>query len=357
MSPDTLARPAALTVRPLVTSEEGAWEDFVRHAAAATFFHRVGWRRIIESTLGYRTHYRGAWRGGDLAGILPLVEVKSRRFGHALLSTGFTVGGGIAALDGETAQRLADEAARLGRALGVDFIELRQETLPVGCALPGWRAKDGLYCGFARALAPTAEANLKAIPRKKRADLRKAIDNPALRVETAAGIDTFFRLYGESLRNLGTPILPKRFYAAVAREFGDDVEISAIVGPRGPVAALMTFFFKGRAMPYYGGAGAAARPLHAYDLLYWRLMERAVARGATLFDFGRSKRGTGAFDYKTYWGFSPLPLAYRYDLPGGGELPEINPLNPKYRAMIAMWRVLPLPVANALGPLVARQIG
>lgn len=357
MSPDMLARSTALTVRPFAENDEGAWEDFVQRSAAATFFHRAGWRRIIESTLGHATHYHCAWRGDVLAGILPLVQVKSRLFGHTLLSTGFTVGGGIAAADGEAAERLADEAARLGRALGVDFIELRQETLPAGCALPGWRTKDGLYCGFARALAPTAEANLKAIPRKKRADLRKAIDNPMLRVETAAGIDTFFRLYGESLRNLGTPILPKDFYAAVAREFSDDVEISAIVGPQGPVAALMTFFFKDRAMPYYGGAGAAARPLHAYDLLYWRLMERAVVRGATLFDFGRSKRGTGAFDYKTYWGFSPVPLAYRYDLPRGGELPEINPFNPKYRAMIATWRRLPLPVANALGPLVARQIG
>lgn len=166
----------------------------------------------------------------------------------------------------------------------------------------------------------------------------------------------FYRIYAESLRNLGTPVLPRRFYTAIADEFGDAVELSTISGPEGPVAALMTYFFKDVAMPYYGGATPAARPLHAYDLQYWRLMGRALERGCSIFDFGRSKRGTGAFDYKTYWGFEPTPLAYQFHLVRRRELPEINPLNPKYRLMVDTWKKLPLPVANTLGPFVARQI-
>ncbi len=219
------------------------------------------------------------------------------------------------------------------------------------------RSSRSFYFSFCRTLAPSRDANLKAIPRKKRADLRKAIDNPALTVETGADIGVFFRIYAESVRNLGTPVLPRRFYAAIVAAFGDAVELSAVHGPDGPVAALMTFYFKDRVMPYYGGATAAARPLHAYDLLYWSLMERAVARGALIFDFGRSKRGTGAYDYKTYWGFTPEPLHYAFHLVRGQALPDVNPLNPKYRLMIETWRRLPLPLANTIGPLVARQLG
>ncbi|HZT52716.1 MAG TPA: FemAB family XrtA/PEP-CTERM system-associated protein [Stellaceae bacterium] len=344
---------AATTVRPFAETDAPEWERFAAAAPDATFFHRLPWRDVVERGLGHRGHYRCAWRGERLVGILPLFHVRSRLFGSALVSVAFAVYGGIVAADPAAAAALAADAAALGASLGVDHVELRH----VAPSTIGWKTKSDFYFTFCRRLAPARDANLKAIPRKKRADLRKAIDNPALRVEVGTDLDTFFRIYAESVRNLGTPVLPRRFYAAIVAGFGDAVELSAVHGPDGPVAALMTFYFRDRVMPYYGGATPAARPLHAYDLLYWSLMERAVERGATLFDFGRSKRGTGAYDYKTYWGFEPEPLHYDFHLVRGGDLPDVNPLNPKYRLMIETWRRLPLPIANALGPIVARQLG
>lgn len=365
MSPVTAARAlvserpdrslAPVEVRPLRDDDETAWENYVERAPQATFFHRAGWRQIVERTLGHATRYRCAWRGRDLVGILPLVHVKSRLFGDALISTAFTTGGGIVADDDEAARALADDAAELGQRFAVDFVELRQgATLALGTA---WRAKPELYFGFERTLAASDADNLKAIPRKKRADLRKAIDDRRLVTDANAPAEIFFRIYAESLRNLGTPVLPLRFYAAIKATFGDAVEISTVNGPDGPAAALMSFFFKDRVLPYYGGAVPAARRLHAYDLMYWAQMQRAVARGTRVFDFGRSKRGTGAFNYKTYWGFEPKALGYQYRLVKRADLPEINPLNPKYRLMVGTWRRLPLILANRFGPLVARQIG
>lgn len=365
MSPDTATRAFAaersepsltpVEIRPLRNADEAAWENYVERAPHATFFHRLGWRQIIERALGHATHYRCAWRGTDLVGILPLVHVKSRLFGHALVSTAFTTGGGIVANDDAAAQALAADAAELGQRFAVDFIELRQSApLALGAA---WHAKTEFYFGFERALTANDADNLKAIPRKKRADLRKAIDDRRLVTDADAPVETFFGIYAESLRNLGTPVLPLRFYRAIKATFGDSVEISTVAGPEGPAAALMSFFFKDRVLPYYGGAVPAARRLHAYDLMYWAQMQRATTRGVRLFDFGRSKRGTGSFDYKTYWGFEPTPLGYQYRLVKRADLPEINPLNPKYRLMVGTWRRLPLALANRLGPVVARQIG
>jgi len=364
MSPDTSARALAfdrsmpslapVDIRPL-RDDEAVWEAYVERAPQATFFHRAGWRHIVERTLGHATRYRCAWRGRDLVGILPLVHVKSRLFGDALISTAFTTGGGIIADDDDVARALADDATELGQRFAVDFVELRQGApLPIGAA---WHAKTELYFGFERTIADSDADNLKAIPRKKRADLRKATDDRRLLVDANAPVETFFRIYAESLRNLGTPVLPLRFYEAIKATFGDAVEISTVNGPDGPAAALMSFFFKDRVLPYYGGAVPAARRLHAYDLMYWALMQRAAAQGVRVFDFGRSKRGTGSFDYKTYWGFTPEPLGYQYRLVKRPNLPDINPLNRKYRLMVGAWRRLPLKLANQLGPLVARQIG
>jgi FemAB-related protein (PEP-CTERM system-associated) len=345
--------PGTLSVRRLEPAMEGAWEAFVGRSPAATFFHRAAWRRVVERALGHESIYLYAWRDGRIAGVLPLTHVRSKLFGTSLLSVGFGVYGGIAADDDRAARALADEAAKLGRALRVDYVELRQMA-PSGS---GWPQKPDLYVTFSRTLAQSSDANLKAIPRKKRADLRKALDNKRLTVEVGGEFETFYRIYAESLRNLGTPVLPRRFYRAILEEFGPAAELSAVHGPNGPVAALMTLYFKDRTMPYYGGAMPEARLLHAYDLLYWRAIERAVAKNAPVFDFGRSKRGTGSYDYKTYWGFAPEPLAYECRPVEKDALPEINPLNPKYRLMIAAWQRLPLAIANTIGPWVARQIG
>ena len=119
----------------------------------------------------------------------------------------------------------------------------------------------------------------------------------------------------------------------------------------------MSFYFKDEVLPYYAGDTESARDLAANDFKYWELMRRACARGVRVFDFGRSKRGSGSFDFKKNWGFEPAPLAYEFQLLARQELPQNNPLNPKYRALIALWRRLPMRVANAVGPMLVRNLG
>ncbi|MCW2240894.1 FemAB family XrtA/PEP-CTERM system-associated protein [Azospirillum canadense] len=342
-----------INIRLLDESGEGAWDAFVDRSPEATFFHRASWRRVIHAAYGHRPHYLMAWRGGEVVGVLPLVHVRSPLFGNGLISTAFFAYGGIAADDTEVAWELAERAKRLGAELGVGHVELRHRTPRDNL---GWTAKTDLYATFRRPITADEASNLKAIPRKKRADVRKSLGN-GLTVDTAADVATFHRIYAHSVHTLGTPVFPRHFFARLQREFGPAVEISAVHGPTGPVAALVSFFFRGEVLPYYGGALPAARGLHAYDHMYWTLMCRAAERGCTVFDFGRSKRGTGAFDYKTYWGFEPEALHYQYHLVRRRDLPNVNPLNPKYRLMVEAWKRLPLSFATALGPHIARQLG
>lgn len=342
----------AVTIERLDDASSEDWDAFVLAEPTATFFHRAGWSRVIHSAYGYDTHFLMGKRDGQVVGVLPLVHLKTIAFGQSLISTGFCVHGGIASQDPSAIHALAAAAAALGEKLGVGYVEMRSEH----ASIPGWQTKSDIYATFRRDLHDTAEANLKAIPRKKRADVRKGIKSD-LRIDTSGDIDSFYRIYAESVRNLGTPVFGKKYIRAIAEEFGEDCEISVVYGPDGPVAALTSFYFRDQVLPYYGGGTFAARPLHAYDQLYWTLMGRAVERGAKVFDFGRSKYGTGAFDYKTYWGFEPTPLNYQYHLVKAQDVPDINPLNPKYKLMVSIWQKLPLSVANLIGPWVARQLG
>lgn len=343
----------AITIHELTDGDEGIWEAFVDACPQTTFFHRAGWRRVVADTYGYKSHYRLARRGDAVVGILPLVHVKTPLFGNALISTGFGVYGGIAALDEEATLALAEHAAALGRELGVDYVELRHlSPMP---ALD-WPVKADVYATFRRPLIEDEAAALKAIRYKRRHRIKQSLKN-GLSVTVDADIDSFYRIFAESVRNLGTPVFPKRYFVNIKREFGDAAEIVLVRGPDGPVASQLSLYFKDEVTPYYSGARPIARSLHAYEFMYWMLMRRATARGARIFDFGRSKFGTGAFDYKVFWGFEPQPLHYYYHLVRRKEIPDVNPLNPKYRLLVETWKRLPLPVANLIGPPIARQLG
>jgi FemAB-related protein (PEP-CTERM system-associated) len=329
------------------------WDCFVDAHADATFFHRAGWQRVLERSFGHRTHYLYAASGDTIRGILPLVHVKSLLFGNYLASTAFCVYGGPVADSDGALKALDDAAIRLGRELGVGHIEYRHRGAREA---PGWIGKSELYATFRKAIHADPEKNMLEIPRKQRAMVRKGI-----KFELASEVvDSPARLhpvYAESVRNLGTPVFSRRYFDNLKQEFGDASEILMITHQGRDVAGVLNFYFRDEVLPYYGGGTAAARQLAANDFMYWEVMRRACLRGIRVFDFGRSKRGTGAFDFKKNWGFAPEPLHYLYRLNKSADLPDLNPLNPKFRLFIETWKRLPLPVANMLGPHIVRSLG
>jgi len=341
-----------LSVREYRVEDAARWESFVERCPSATFFHRIGWREILEDEFRHRAHYLVAERGSDLVGVLPLAQVKSRLFGHALTSLPFAVYGGPAADDAEAAQRLVEAAETLGRDLGVDHVELRHRK-PFR---DDWPRSD-LYVTYRKEILPDDEANMLAIPRKQRAMVRKALGR-GLAGEIDADTRRFFALYADNVHRHGTPALSSSYFERLRAVFGDACEVLTVVDSKGkPVSGVLSFYFRDEVLPYYAGDLPEARELAANDFKYWDLMRRACERGVRVFDYGRSKRGTGSFDFKKNWGFEPSPLAYEYKLLRRDALPQNNPSNPRYAAFISLWRRLPIGIANRLGPLIVRNLG
>ena len=329
------------------------WDAFVLASPQATFFHRAGWQRVIERVWRHPTFFLYAERDGRIACVLPLAQVKSRLFGHALVGLPFAVYGGVAADDEEAATALEAEAQRLAQSLGVEHLELRH----MARRHADWPVQDQLYVTFRKPILPDEEANLLAIPRKQRAMVRKGIKN-GLRSEIDPGVDRFFALFADNVHRHGTPAMPKRWFQALRDEFGDDCEVLTVVSAEGkPLSSVLSFYFRDEVLPYYAGDDEAARDYAANDFKYWELMRRACARGVTLFDYGRSKVGTGPYAFKKNWGFEPTPLPYEYRLYKRDAIPQNNPNNAKYQLLIATWRRLPIGVANWLGPFVVRSLG
>ena len=328
------------------------WDAFVLACPQATFFHRAGWQHIMREVFRHQAYFLYTHEQGRITGVLPLAHVKSLLFGNSLTSLPFAVYGGVAAMDEASAQMLEAEAKRLAQSLGVAHLELRQ----LQRRHEDWPRQE-VYVTFRKAILPDEDANMLAIPRKQRAMVRKGIKN-GLKSEVDRSVDRFFSLYADNVHRHGTPALPKRYFEALQQQFGADCEVLTVTDAHGKLlSSVFTFYFRDEVLPYYAGDDEAARDLAANDFKYWELMRSACARGCKVFDYGRSKLGTGPYAFKKNWGFEPMPLHYEYCLYKRESVPQNNPSNAKYKLMIETWRKLPLGVANWLGPFVVRSLG
>ncbi|MDN5753551.1 MAG: FemAB family PEP-CTERM system-associated protein [Nitrosospira sp.] len=339
------------SVHRLEPQDRERWDEFVSVCPDATFFHRAGWQTVIERALGHKTWFLYAESGGEIQGVLPLAEINSRIFGHSLSSLPFCVYGGIAAIS-ESGREVLDRAAQaLASRLKIDYLEYRNLKI----RHPDWPTKD-LYVTFRKEIDPEVERNMQAIPRKQRAMVRKGI-KAGLESTVDEDIERFFFAYSASVHRLGTPVFSKKYFRVLKEVFADDCELMIILQGGRTISGVMSFYFRDEVLPYYGGGTNEARELAANDFMYWELMRRACERGVKIFDFGRSKRNTGSFDFKKNWGFEPQRIHYEYQLHRAGTVPDHNPLNPRYQLFIKAWRKLPLPLANFIGPYVVRNLG
>ena len=342
----------ALAVRELAGPADAArWDEFVLGCAGATFFHRAGWKSVLERAFGHRTYFLCAEADGRIEGVLPLAEIKSLLFGHSLASLPFCVYGGIAAAS-ERARRALDDAARaIAERRRVDHLEFRC----IAPQHPDW-AQKSLYVTFRKAIDADPDACLRGIPRKQRAMVRKGIA-AGLKGELDEDVGRFFGAYAASVHRLGTPVFARRYFEILREVFGRDCEVLTVTREGRTVASVLSFYFRDEVLPYYGGGTLEARECAANDFMYWELMRRACERGLRVFDYGRSKLGSGSFDFKKNWGFAPQPLHYEYLLVRGKRVPDLNPMSPKYSLAVALWRRLPQPLVNAIGPHIVRNLG
>lgn len=352
----TSVRPAVTAVKAVTAvalSDANAMariDAFVREHPQGQVFQRPAWLQAVARGCGQDGLFLIAEVGGRLSGVVPITRMRSRLFGKALVSSAFGVGGGIVG-DDESVAALAGAIGTYAADNGFAAIELRGGAAPSGA----WQVDEGAHANFARDLAADDDAELLAIPRKQRAEVRRAIGF-GLDVEIGRDRrdrDAHYAVYAASVRNLGTPVFPRRLFEAMLDGFGADAEIMTIRREGVALASVLSFRHAGTIMPFWGGGTAEARTWRANDAMYWELMKHARATGCARFDFGRSKVGSGAFAFKKNWGFTPEPVRYWTH----GAKRSLSPNDAKYQRKIEMWKKLPLSVANVIGPLISRGLG
>jgi FemAB-related protein (PEP-CTERM system-associated) len=327
------------------------WDAFVGFAEGATHCHRWGWKPVIERVLGHECIYLAARsREGRLAGVLPLVRVSSRLFGSYLVSMPFLNYGG--ALGSERAvQALVARAIELAKGGEVDLLELRSRT-PLPVDLPVSHRKITVV----RDLVPGDPARVwESLRAKVRSQIRRPQKEGIVVRFGPDQVAPFFQVFSQHMRDLGTPTQPRRLFDALAEAFPADVWFGcAYQGPR-PIAAGCGFRCNGEFEMTWASSLARHNALAPNMLLYWAFIERAAEQGLATFNFGRCTPDSGTHRFKQQWGGRDVPLWW-YQHTAGGRLATPSPNDRAFSWGPRVWRRLPLPIANVLGPRVVRLI-
>ncbi len=340
-------------VGELTPTTEPLWDSYVDQHPEATLFHSLVWRDVLRNTFAHECRYLLARRDGIAVGLLPLVSIRSVFFGRSLISVPFGVYGGILADDADATAALVEGASRVGKAARASYVELRHLTPPPGTSL----AAEHLHCTFIRDLPEDPADVLGTVPRKARAEVRKARKREELTTDVGAmDLDEFHRMFAWNKKKLGSPIFPKSLFWHLGDLLGDDLNVLTVRSRGEPVAAVVNFVWRDTLMAYYSGAYDEANALSANNLMYVAAMEYAAERKLKRFDFGRSRKNTGAFSFKKNMGFEPRDLSYQYILEEGQQLPEVNAANPKYRLAQKLFMHLPDFAAGKLGSFVAKRM-
>jgi FemAB-related protein (PEP-CTERM system-associated) len=342
-----------MRISELTPDLEAGWEAFVQRHDDASTYHQLVWRDLIGEVFGHPAHYLVSTADdGRVTGCLPLIEMRSRLFGHFLVSMPFFNYGGALAIDTATEMQLMQAAGRLAERLGAGHVEFRDHRPRDG----DWAVRDDKVA-MQLSLPDSVDALWSQIGSKVRAQVRRPQREP---VHVASGgielTDDFYRVFSRNMRDLGTPVYPKALFAAVLRALGERAFVTVVYLHDQPVAAGLLVGWRGRLEIPWASSLREHNRLGINMLLYWEVLKRAVELGYQTFDFGRSSVDSGTFRFKRQWGAEPVPLHWHYWLPQGRALPALNPDNPRYRMAIQCWQRLPLPVANLMGPHIVRNL-
>jgi FemAB-related protein (PEP-CTERM system-associated) len=345
-----IAPATGIKCRVFEPADAPAWDQFVERHPKGSLFHLLAWKRTIEESFHYKAFYLLASEQGSISGVLPLFLVQNPVLGRALISSPFAVYGGILASSPDSLRAVREYATETGREMNVDYIEFRN-AWPEQCA---GEPNVHRYVTFTQPLENVdGEELLRRLPKKTRNLIRKALRTPFSMRYNVRECDVMHDVHSRNMRRLGTPNFPPRYFRNLLRNFGPMADVREVVLEGRPMAVSMNLYFKGEMHTYHAAADARFSAFAPNMYMYFDHLRWASANGYHTFDFGRSKRNTGAFEFKTHWNTTMRPLPYEVILIRRKELPNFSPANPKFEMMTRLWRRLPLPVARSLSPIIS----
>ncbi len=331
---------------------ENMWDDFVYRSPGASHCHLSGWRRVIERAYGHRTYYIWAHENGETKGILPLVLIRSNLFGKTLVSMPFLDEGGICSGEEKAKVGMYQKSLELYEDLKADSIDMRHRR-PSGIVLPC----HGSKVTFTLKLDANPDQMWKHFDAKLRNQIRKSLKSGMTATWTGKeGLSDFYRVFATNMRDLGSPVHSRIFFASILDEFPDSARFILVHKGSETIGGGLCLLFKDTVFMPWASSKKEYLSMCPNNLLYWEVIRSGCLRGYRVFDFGRSSRGSGPYKFKKQWGAIEEPLHWQLFSRHKNWTPTVSTPDSRYRWGVYAWKRLPLTIANSLGPILRKQI-
>lgn len=340
------------TMKVELCRDAAKWDAFVASMPNASNYHRWNWKQVIEDTFGHEAHYLAAYDGENIRGILPMFRMKSSIFGHFLVSIPFFSYGGMLASSVNASEALFERAAAIARDLGVSHIELRQ-----GSTVETKWTDTAVKVTMEVELPSTVEELSNRLSPKMRKRIRFARKN-GLEPHWAGAeaVGAFYSVFSMNMRNLGTPVYPQSWFENLFKKFPNEIKILNLNEAGKTVASALVSIYRDTVELPWAATLPESRDKFSPLLQYWTLLEWALENGYKRVDLGRCTPGSGNHEFKKRWECVEKPLHWYYWLAEGRSVPQLRPDNPRFKLATEVWKRLPMPVANFLGPKIVRSI-
>ncbi|MFX0199989.1 MAG: FemAB family XrtA/PEP-CTERM system-associated protein [Candidatus Hodarchaeota archaeon] len=335
-----------MNVEELKRKDEKLWDDFVAANHNATFFHQIAYKTLVEKCYKYKPIYLIAKDAGEVNGILPLFLVNNIFLGKRLISLPFATVGGVCSNSIMAISILIDRAVELTNSLHCDYLEIR--------SLKEHKSTNVItknnYFWFLLQLDLNPLTIWKNIGKTNRRLISKAKKNNLRVILNSKDFKTFLNIYSQGQRNLGTPIQDYKWLNSLFFDFPDNHSIALVEYNGKVITAIFSRYFKNTVSPVIGYSFEEYRHLNPMRIILWELIEDACRKGYEWFNFGRSVKSSGAYSFKAAWRAKPLQLYYHYYLCKSKKIPDTSQESVKRQLFAKVWKKLPMPVANRLGP-------
>ena len=341
----------ALTIEQLRPELEKRWNDYALNTDAS-IYHDTRWIHLIKKVFGHDSYHIIALEDGAVRGILPVVRLKSVLFGDYMVSMPYFNYGGAIADNKSIESAMMEKSIELASMFGLTHIEFRDTDARSG----EWAVRTDKV-NMILNLPESVDALGEKIGSKIRSQIRRPVKEGVYCVSGAHElIDEFYKVFSINMRDLGTPVYSKRFFAEILRNFPQESRIVILKLKEKPISAAFLMAYKNRMEIPWASTIREYNKISPNMLLYWEVLKTAIESGYTQFDFGRSTMGSGTYKFKKQWGAEPKHLFWHYWISNGREIPKMNPENKKYKIAIKAWQHLPVAASNLLGPCIVKNL-
>lgn len=350
-------------IRQYDNKDEKLWDDYIVSHPGATCYHLTAWKRAVERAYSHKSYYLIAWASSSgsgcpnrdgIVGVLPLFHLKHFLLGNSLVSLPFCDYGGILANVEEVASAFLRESLDLSRKLATAMLELRSIENRPSDQLTTYSPKVRMVLD----LNGDSEKLWNRFSSKLRSQIRKPEkEGLVFRLGNVELLHDFYKVFSFNMRDLGSPVHSKALIRAVLEEFRESSKLQLLYKGKIPVGAGLIICFRDTVFIPWASTIRQFNRLSPNMMLYWNFLKYATDEGFRKFDFGRSSPQEGTYKFKEQWGAKPTPLYWQY---GSRKYPQGVPHDllgkERYSSLVSLWKRLPLPLANMMGPFIRKHI-